>query len=63
MLYKTRVLQILETDLQILTSSILSLDKHAITADVMKRNLEKVREDLEQLNALVGREAETKYTN
>ncbi len=62
MLYKNRVLETLEIDLQIVTSSILSLDKHAITPEKLKENLEKIKLDLEQLSSLVNRESEKKYT-
>lgn len=62
MLYKNRVLETLEIDLQIVTSSILSLDKHAITPEKLKENLEKIRDDLENLSSLVNRESEKKYT-
>lgn len=62
MLYKNRVLEILEIDLQIVTSSILSLDKHAITPEKLKENLERIKADLENLSSLVGRESEKKYT-
>lgn len=62
MLYKKRVLDILEVDLQIVTSSILSLDKHAITPEKLKENLEKIKADLENLSSLVDRESEKQYT-
>ena len=62
MLYKNRVLETLEIDLQIVTSSILSLDKHAITPEKLKENLEKIQADLENLTSLVNRESEKKYT-
>ncbi len=58
MLYKQRVLTTFEKDITILTTSIISLDKHAITPENMKRNLIKVREDLEQLQTLVNRESD-----
>ena len=62
MLYRNRVLAILEIDLQIVTSSILSLDKHAITPEKLKENLERIKDDLENLSSLVNRESEKKYT-
>lgn len=62
MLYKKRVLEILEIDLQIVTSSILSLDKHAITPEKLKENLENLKADLENLSSLVDRESEKQYT-
>lgn len=63
MLYKKRVLETLELDLQILTSSILSLDKHAITPEKLKENLERIKDDLENLSSLVNRESEKIYTH
>lgn len=63
MLYKERVFNTLERDIVLLNTCVLSLDKHAITAEVMKRNLEQIKEDLEQISLLVGRESERKYTN
>lgn len=58
MLYKQRVLTTFEQDIAILNSSVIALDKHAITPEQMKRNLDKVKSDLETLMTLVNREAD-----